>query len=86
MRPVQNVFQKLSRTEQRREGVVAYLWFAPPTPPVWANFSIMMERTPESGGCHSVWTLWVKHKLHVQLNKFIQILPYKKYPVYLFIY
>jgi hypothetical protein len=25
MRPVRNVFQKLSRTEQRREGVVAYL-------------------------------------------------------------
>jgi hypothetical protein len=25
MRPVQNVFQKLSCTEQRREGVVAYL-------------------------------------------------------------
>jgi hypothetical protein len=27
MRPVRNVFQKLSRTEQRGEGVVAYLWF-----------------------------------------------------------
>jgi hypothetical protein len=27
MRPVRNVFQKLSRTEQRREGVVAYLCF-----------------------------------------------------------
>ena len=26
MRPVRNVFQKLSRTEQRREGAVAYLW------------------------------------------------------------
>ncbi len=26
MRPVRNIFQKLSRTEQRREGVVAYLW------------------------------------------------------------
>jgi hypothetical protein len=25
MRPVRNVFQKLSRTEQRSEGVVAYL-------------------------------------------------------------
>ncbi len=25
MRPVQSVFQKLSRTEQRREGVAAYL-------------------------------------------------------------
>ncbi len=25
MRPVQNVFQKLSRKEQRREGVAAYL-------------------------------------------------------------
>ncbi len=29
MRPVRNVFQKLSRTEQRREGVVAYLWYGP---------------------------------------------------------
>ena len=29
MRPVQNVFQKLSRTEQRREGVAAYLWGGP---------------------------------------------------------
>ena len=28
MRPVRNVFQKLSRTEQRREGVAAYLWCA----------------------------------------------------------
>ncbi len=26
MRPARNVFQKLSRTEQRREGVVAYMW------------------------------------------------------------
>jgi hypothetical protein len=26
VRPVWNVFQKLSRTEQRREGAVAYLW------------------------------------------------------------
>jgi hypothetical protein len=29
MRPVRNVFQKLSRTEQRREGVVAYLCLTP---------------------------------------------------------
>ncbi len=29
MRPVRNVFQKLSRTEQRREGVVAYLCSSP---------------------------------------------------------
>jgi hypothetical protein len=29
MRPVRNVFQKLSRTEQRREGIVAYLWLEP---------------------------------------------------------
>jgi hypothetical protein len=26
--PAQNVFQKLSRTEQRREGVAAYLWLS----------------------------------------------------------
>ncbi len=29
MRPVQHAFQKLSRTEQRREGVAAYLC------PIW---------------------------------------------------
>jgi hypothetical protein len=29
MRPVRNVFQKLSRTEQRREEVVAYLCLQP---------------------------------------------------------
>ncbi len=28
MRPVQNAFQKLSCSEQRREGVAAYLWFS----------------------------------------------------------
>ncbi len=27
LRPVRNVFQKLSCTEQRRERVAAYLWF-----------------------------------------------------------
>ena len=26
MRPLRNIFYKLSRTEQRREGVAAYLW------------------------------------------------------------
>ncbi len=39
MRPVRNVFQKLSRTEQRREGVVAYLWAQPS----------QLERTPQLG-------------------------------------
>ncbi len=40
MRPVQYAFQKLSRTEQRKEGVAAYLWLyplfpvAPPPPSV----------------------------------------------------
>ncbi len=27
MRPLRNIFYKLSRTEQRREGVAAYLWY-----------------------------------------------------------
>jgi hypothetical protein len=31
----------------------------PPTPPAWADFSIMMEFTPEIDSCHSVCTLWV---------------------------
>jgi hypothetical protein len=29
----------------------------PPPSPAWANISIMMECTSESGGCHSVCTL-----------------------------
>ncbi len=29
-----------------------------PPPAAMANFSIMMECTPESGHCHSVCTLW----------------------------
>ncbi len=33
---------------------------APPFLPGWANFSIMMEWTPESGPCHFVCTLWVE--------------------------
>jgi hypothetical protein len=28
VRPLRNVFYKLSCTEQRREGVAAYLWYA----------------------------------------------------------
>ncbi len=35
MRPLRNIFYKLSRTEQRREGVAAYLWlhaFSPTFP------------------------------------------------------
>ncbi len=27
MQPLRNIFYKLSRTEQRREGVAAYLWW-----------------------------------------------------------
>jgi hypothetical protein len=33
----------------------------PPPSPAWANFSIMMECTSESGRCHSVCILW-KHQ------------------------
>ncbi len=32
---------------------------APPTSPGWANFSIMMECTPENGKCRSACTLWL---------------------------
>ncbi len=31
----------------------------PPPSPAWANFTLMMECTPESGRCHSVCTLWI---------------------------
>jgi hypothetical protein len=30
---------------------------APPPSPAWANFSIMMECRPESGRCHSVYSV-----------------------------
>jgi hypothetical protein len=30
---------------------------APPSSPVWANYSIMMECSPESGCCHSVYSV-----------------------------
>ncbi len=33
---------------------------APPPTPGWADFSLRMECTPESGHCHSVCTLWVE--------------------------
>ncbi len=29
---------------------------APPAPPAWADFTLMMECTPESGHCHSVYS------------------------------
>jgi hypothetical protein len=29
----------------------------PPPPPAWTDFSIMMECTPESGRCHSVYSV-----------------------------
>jgi hypothetical protein len=32
---------------------------APPSPPAWANFSIMTKCTPKRGRCHSLWTLWL---------------------------
>jgi hypothetical protein len=35
----------------------------PPPSPAWANFSIMMECTPEHGSCHSVFTLWIYSRL-----------------------
>ncbi len=45
----------------------------PPTPsPGWANFSIMMECTPESGLCYSVCTLWV--------SRYRRWFPARKYP------
>ncbi len=34
---------------------------APPPSPAWTNFTLMMECTPESSRCYSVYsTLWVK--------------------------
>jgi hypothetical protein len=40
----------------------------PPPPPAWADFSIMMECTPESGNCHSVCTLWCRLKADQRLG------------------
>ncbi len=33
---------------------------APPPSPAWADLTLMIECTPESGHCHSVCTLWYK--------------------------
>ncbi len=43
----------------------------PPPSPGWANFSIIMECTPESCNCHSVCTLWWRPCLG-GMQKFIQ--------------
>ncbi len=37
---------------------------APPTAPAWANFTLMMECTPESSRCYSVYSV-VTHKCTV---------------------
>ncbi len=37
----------------------------PPHSPGWANFSILMKCTPESGRCHSVCTLWTENPVQV---------------------
>ncbi len=54
MRPVRNVFQKLSRTEQRREGVVAYLWSTsqctPPPPQTHTVCTYCTFRLGRGGG------------------------------------
>ncbi len=44
MRPVYNVFQKLSCTEQRREGVAAYLWYRQPLSGCTAT--VLFQRRP----------------------------------------
>ncbi len=56
MRPVRNVFQKLSRTEQRREGLAAYLCLRrsqvlrppPPPPPPRVTSSPVGYRTEDT--------------------------------------
>jgi hypothetical protein len=39
------------------ENILKGVGVHPPPSPAWANFSIMMERTPKSGRCHSVCIL-----------------------------
>ncbi len=34
----------------------------PPTPPAWANFTLMMEFTPESDCCYSVYSVDLTEK------------------------
>jgi hypothetical protein len=46
MRPVRNVFQKLSRTEQKREGVVAYLCAALSSPPPFGGRLVQLGEHP----------------------------------------
>jgi hypothetical protein len=40
---------------------------APPPSPAWANFSIMMQCTPESGRCHSVLPFCVAIQCYLML-------------------
>jgi hypothetical protein len=48
----------------------------PQPSPDWANFSIMMECTPESGHCHSVCTLWSEKPFSV--SPFFSVWPAAK--------
>jgi hypothetical protein len=47
---------------------------SPPPSQAWANFSIMMECTPESGRCQSVCTLWTCRQ---KISPFLAMLPFR---------
>jgi hypothetical protein len=73
MRPVRNVFQKLSRTEQRREGVVAYLWYKMikyrgPTALYLYSHTLILREYALSYNCH----LHIIHILWYSDNSFIR--------------
>jgi hypothetical protein len=78
MRPVRNVFQKLSRTEQRREGVVAYLCFIPPvrdkelslcTPILLPVVSSMVQLATNDAKLSAIWNCLYLSKTK---NKYFQ--------------
>jgi hypothetical protein len=57
---VRNVFQKLSRTEQRREGVVAYLCYSVSISMVKTGFC--RNRSMQTGSSGTYWLeIWSNH-------------------------
>ncbi len=84
MRPVRNVFQKLSRTEQRREGVVAYLWINPSPQTFVPRQSISWTKRPLNDAVFGRYYSWMKHSMDgVSNGSFIPVCPKTIIPLFL---
>ncbi len=85
MRPVRNVFQKLSRTEQRREGVVAYLWCYPilryvhikymrvGSFVVYLHMYDKLQLYKRVSIDSSPWTTWVNRALYIRVRAYSNV-------------